>query len=82
MTDRTLTVKQVADIMAVQPATVRAWLRTGKLQGTRIGRDWRVPADAVQAHSTAAIFDRLAARLAALPADRLAALVHVLDDTP
>jgi excisionase family DNA binding protein len=77
--NETLTVKQVAEVMAVKPATVRAWLRSGKIPGTRYGRDWRIPARVVQAHSTAAIFDRLAQRLAALPADRLAALVHVLE---
>ena len=77
--NESLTVRQVADVLSVRPATVRAWLRTGKLPGVRIGRDWRIPSNVVQAHSTAAIFDRLAQRLAALPADRLAALVDVLE---
>lgn len=71
-------VKQVAEALAVKPATVRAWLRSGKLQGVRIGKDWRVPLSAVRTRANAEILDRLAERLAALPPERLAALADAL----
>lgn len=82
MTDNEyLTVEQVAKTMGVTPGTVRAWLRTGKMAGTRPGKDWRIPASALDPKpSTAEILDRLAARLAALPPDRLAALADALGD--
>lgn len=74
-----LTVKEVAAAMAVRPATVRAWLRSGRLQGVRIGRAWRVPASAVKTvPTTAEILDRLAERLGTLPPDRLEALMDAL----
>jgi excisionase family DNA binding protein len=73
-----LTVKQVAEVMAVKPSTVRAWLRAGRIQGVRIGKDWRVPVAAVRSQTTAAILDRLARKIAALPPERLSALVDAL----
>lgn len=48
------TVGQVARIMNVTPATVRTWLREGKLKGTQInsdspqGRRWRISVSALQ----------------------------------
>lgn len=65
-----MTVKEVAEAMSVQPATVRAWLRSGRMKGTRIGRDWRIPSRVVHAATSADILDRLADALRALPADR------------
>jgi excisionase family DNA binding protein len=75
-----LTVPQVAELLNAKPATVRSWLRKKRLQGVRIGRDWRIPASAVSTQNTAAILDRLAERLAALPADRLAKLAEALGE--
>jgi excisionase family DNA binding protein len=43
-----LTVKEVAEELKVKEATVTEWLRTGKLRGVKAGRQWRVPADAVE----------------------------------
>lgn len=40
--DTLLSVEQLSARYAVQPATVREWLRTGRLRGRRLGRDWRV----------------------------------------
>jgi excisionase family DNA binding protein len=80
MVDHYLTVKQVAALMAVQPSTVRAWLRDGRIIGARVGKDWRIPSTALPAQPSGAILDRLAARLAALPPDRLAKLAEALGD--
>ena len=40
-----LTVAEVAAKLKVDPETVRVWLRTGKLRGTRLSRaaGWRIP---------------------------------------
>lgn len=48
---RWLTVKQVAEQLQVHPETVRGWLRSGRLKGTRISRraGWRVRPEDVQA---------------------------------
>lgn len=35
------TVEEVAELCRVNVQTVRIWLRTGKLNGTKIGRSWR-----------------------------------------
>jgi excisionase family DNA binding protein len=39
-----LTVFQVADILGVQPETVRSWIRRGRLPASRLpdGREYRV----------------------------------------
>jgi excisionase family DNA binding protein len=46
------TVEQVADRLQVQPATVRVWLRLGKLHGTQPGNSrrvgWRVRASELE----------------------------------
>ncbi len=41
--ERFLTVEQVAQTLQVHLDTVRHWLRTGQLKGSKIGRVWRVP---------------------------------------
>ena len=44
--ERLITVADVAKRLSVDPETVRVWLRTGKIQGSRIGgkrAGWRVP---------------------------------------
>lgn len=37
-----LTVAQVADVAEVPPRTVRRHLATGRLKGTKQGRDWLI----------------------------------------
>lgn len=38
------TPEQIADYLQVEPRTVRAWLRSGKLQGVKMGKEWRIRA--------------------------------------
>lgn len=51
-----LTVNEIANYLHLQPRTVTYWLRTGKLNGARIGKEWRVhPLDFqkyLQSHKT------------------------------
>ena len=47
MTDVLLSTKQVADRLSVDPKTVLRYLQQGKLRGTRIGRDYRIPESSV-----------------------------------
>jgi excisionase family DNA binding protein len=52
MTENTvfLTPKEVAKIIGVHPKTVHLWLRTGKLEGTKISyRAWRIPKSSIDA---------------------------------
>lgn len=35
-----LTVKEVAELFGVHPETVRNWLRSGRLEGRRVGWKW------------------------------------------
>jgi excisionase family DNA binding protein len=46
-----LTVEEVAERLRVNPASVRAWLRDGKLRGLALGgrTGWRIPAEAFEA---------------------------------
>ncbi len=49
--EQLLTVADVADRLRIDPETVRVWLRTGKLRGSRIGgkrAGWRIPESEVQ----------------------------------
>jgi len=39
---RLLTPDEVAELLAVTPKVIRAWLREGKIPGIRLGRLWRV----------------------------------------
>jgi excisionase family DNA binding protein len=43
-----LTVDEVANKMRVTPKTVRAWLKAGKLQGSRFGHSWLIMEETVQ----------------------------------
>ena len=45
--DRMLSTQEVADRLAVDAKTVRRYLKQGKLTGSRIGRDYRIPESAV-----------------------------------
>jgi len=38
-----LTTHEVADLLKVREATVRAWIRAGELRAIRCGREFRVP---------------------------------------
>ena len=51
MTERVLTVNQVAERLQVNVQTVRRWLRNGELIGTPIGgrTGWRVAESEIQA---------------------------------
>ena len=40
--DTWLTPEQVGRELNVHPATVRLWIRSGRLGATRVGRSWRV----------------------------------------
>ena len=40
--DPWLTVQQVSDELKIHPATVRAWVKSGRLAAVRAGRTWRV----------------------------------------
>ena len=40
--EKLLTPEETADLLAVQPKTVRDWLRSGKLPGVKVGSLWRV----------------------------------------
>jgi excisionase family DNA binding protein len=58
--DALLTVRQFADRLHMHPATVRIWLRDGKIRGMRLPADklgWRIPeseVDRVLAEAAAA----------------------------
>jgi len=45
--ERMLSTQEVADRLAVDTKTVRRYLQQGKLNGSRIGRDYRIPESAV-----------------------------------
>lgn len=43
MTERLLNPEEIANRLAIKPATVRSWLRSGKLKGIKVGqRVWRI----------------------------------------
>jgi excisionase family DNA binding protein len=37
-----LTIEEAAEELKVQPKTVREWLRSGRLEGIKAGRLWRI----------------------------------------
>ncbi|MDQ3396539.1 MAG: helix-turn-helix domain-containing protein [Deinococcota bacterium] len=43
-----MTVEEVARLLRVDEASVRRWLREGRLLGVKAGRSWRVEETAVQ----------------------------------
>lgn len=53
-----LSTQEVADMLGVDRKTILRWLQSGKLRGSKLGRDYRIPEDAVvallQASSTKA----------------------------
>ena len=38
-----LTVQEVADFLRTTSTTIYRWLKNGKLQGVKIGKEWRIP---------------------------------------
>ena len=44
----TLTIDQTAEHFNVSRLTVTRWLKSGKLKGEKIGRDWRITKDEVE----------------------------------
>lgn len=50
MTENWLTVEQVAERIQLHPDTVRIWLRTGRLKGTKLSRraGYRIPESELQ----------------------------------
>jgi len=47
VTNRLLTVRQVAEILGIREGTVRVWLTKQRLPRVRLGRAVRIPAEAV-----------------------------------
>lgn len=43
------TVPEIAALFHVEDISVRDWINSGRLQATKIGRQWRVPAAELQA---------------------------------
>jgi excisionase family DNA binding protein len=51
MTEKYLTTRQVAEHLQITEQTVRAWLRTGRLAGNRLGSTkvgWRIRASEIE----------------------------------
>ena len=48
MTKQLLTVREVAELLAIREGTVRLWLAQRRLPKVKLGRAVRVPADAVE----------------------------------
>jgi excisionase family DNA binding protein len=44
----TLTIDQTAEHFNVSRLTVTRWLKSGKLKGDKIGRDWRITKDEIE----------------------------------
>jgi excisionase family DNA binding protein len=71
-----LTVAEVATELGINPATVRVWLRSGRIDAVKVGpRQWRVPRAALAGLTPAtmptplsAAIERLAAALVELEA--------------
>ncbi len=62
-----LTVDEVAALLRTTPNTIYRWLRAGKIQGVKIGKEWRLHRDALlsklsephQENSKSEIFDKI-----------------------
>ena len=42
------TVKEFSRRIGVMPATIRQWLNSGELRGTKIGKTWLIPASELE----------------------------------
>lgn len=47
MDNKLLTVEEVAKILRTTPNTVYRWLRSGRLPGTKIGKEWRIRSETI-----------------------------------
>ncbi|HEV8636988.1 MAG TPA: AAA family ATPase [Chloroflexota bacterium] len=63
-----LSTHEVAERLQVDPKTIRRYLQAGKLRGTRIGRDYRIPESSVRALLSPATGPRRAVGLARVTA--------------
>lgn len=45
--DRYHTVREVASIFKVEPATVRLWIKNGELAAIKVGKAWRITRQAM-----------------------------------
>jgi excisionase family DNA binding protein len=80
-----LTVNEAAALLTAQPATVRLWIRSGRLTAVKVGpRQWRIPraalvdfagTDAASVDALARAIERLADALTALETNTDAASV-------
>jgi excisionase family DNA binding protein len=43
-----LTIHEAAARLKLKPETVRDWLKAGKLKGVKLGRVWRIDAEALE----------------------------------
>jgi molybdopterin-binding protein len=57
-----LTVAQAALALGTHPEVIRRWLRQGRLQGTKLGRSWRIPPQSLP-HTGAFPVNRLEGRV-------------------
>ena len=48
MTDGILTTQQAAKALQITELTLTKWLRAGRMQGTKVGKSWRIPEDEVR----------------------------------
>jgi len=44
-----LSLQEAADLLKVDPETVRLWLKAGELEGIKRGTRWRVTREAIEA---------------------------------
>ena len=42
MEEKLYTVNEVAEILKIDPHTIRQWLKEGTINGIRLGRYWRI----------------------------------------
>ena len=75
--ERLLSTQEVADRLSVERKTVLRYLRTGKLTGSRIGRDYRIPESSVR---TMLKRTDASAPVAAERAAVVTAIVNLLDE--
>ncbi len=47
--NRLLTIQEAAERLAVTPRAVYEWIRTGKLQGVKVGALWRIQPEDLEA---------------------------------
>ncbi len=44
-----LTLEEAAARVKLKPKTVRGWLQSRKLEGVKVGKQWRIPAESLEA---------------------------------